>query len=124
METNAQLPDDSTANNDSDNGSFTELLQEAFVLRIVGLENKEIATLMNYKDEKGVGQLICRVLDHNELEGDVRSIEVAIAIAMNNGFAKCLFEKYRHKHGKYIERFERKKFKSKVQNLPCWKGAE
>jgi hypothetical protein len=120
MSTISPLSEIDSRQNEDNNKSFTELMQEAFTLRILGQENKQAADLMQYKDEKAVGQLICRVLDHFELEGKVRSIEVAIAISGEIGLTKCLFDKYRPKYGKLIERYERKKFNSNLVNLPCF----
>jgi hypothetical protein len=99
---------------------FTEKMQEAFTLRITGLNNKQIKEETGAISEDAVEQLLTRVIHFYELDGGIRCIEAAIGKATADGLTEKLFIKYRNKHRVHIERFERKKLTAPVENLPGW----
>ena len=101
--------------------NFTELLQEAFMLRGIGLMNKQISNAMGNTTEGAVEKLLERVLPFFQLEKGERNMELALSKAWETKLFPLLIEKFRHKHREHIERFEKKKLTMPVINLPKWK---
>jgi hypothetical protein len=98
--------------NDESVKTFTDTLQETFLLRYLGLMNKEISDVLKNSSEDAVTKRIERCLEFFVLEDGKRSIEAAVSIAAKNGLGDYLIKKYRDKHKVHIERWERavKKF--------------
>jgi hypothetical protein len=87
--------------------NFTEKMQEPFLLRYIGLMNKEISVVLNGITEAAVTKRLERSLDFFEMDGSRPCIEAAISIAAKNGLGDFLVEKYREKHRVHIEKWER-----------------
>jgi hypothetical protein len=101
---------------------FTEKLQEAFLLRCLGLTNFMIKDETGLSTEKAVIGLIGRAVDFFPLHPQCRTIEAAIAMAVKDGFLDCLIERFRSKHAKWIEPYEKNKFTAPATDLPCWEA--
>lgn len=86
---------------------FSELLQETFLLRMLGLNNKEVS-IRTGKKESAVEGHIERVNDFYSTPGsNKRSIELSIGRAMKWGDGQKLLDKFRPKYPTEIAEFEK-----------------
>lgn|SRR3569832_2187333 len=120
MEPTPLVNDDSYKLDGSRPKKCTEKMQEAFVLRAVGLKNATIKEEMKEPSEEAVEALIGRMLQLFKFPPQQHGIEPAIAIAAKSGLLKCLLDKYRNTHAKWIVPFEQKEFTAPVVDLPCF----
>ena len=93
-----------TDNHHQQNG-LTALQEEAFVLTITGLMEKEVGCAMG-KTENDVKGYLMRVAVYFKLDANTKSVKAAIGIATETGYKDKLFNKFRDKHRVHIERYE------------------
>ncbi len=103
---------------------FTRKMQEAFLLRCLGLKNATIKIEMGQPTEEAVEQLICRALSLFDLDPQTKAIELAIAIAVRTKLVDALCNKFRAKHASWITAYEQKEFTAPVVGLPEWNGGK
>jgi hypothetical protein len=107
-------------NNRGQYKGFSDLMQEAFVLHICGLTIKQIFDEMKHTSEDAVEKLLERVIHFYKLDNGYCSMNIAVAKAVKSGFVEELLNKYREKHSKHIERFERSEHDFIAEDLPEW----
>jgi len=90
---------------------FTELLQRSFVLKAMGLNNKEIEKALaplGYNAKADAIRKHCgRINDFYKNAEGYGSMDYSISKAWENGDMRRLIEKYRSEFSRYIEAFEK-----------------